>query len=237
MKVSLETKIQIDFVDYCREHYPNLLVFRIPNDAKRTKRNGYISKRMGTVAGIPDIFIPELFLWIEFKGKSELRDSQIQVISKLEKDYTVAVCYSAAEAIEIINNQLTQIDMLKITGTVVKIGEVVSGQSKAGNQWSKQDFLIETSGEYPKKIKFDVWGKSLELLTPLKVGDVVDVNANAESREWEGKWFTDLKAFGIYKSTQPSNAPAPSYPNTQQTAQASTPVAADMDAPDEDLPF
>lgn len=102
MKVKEEHKEQICFIDYFRKNYPDLLIFRIPNDAKRTITNGYLSKRLGTVAGVPDVFIPVFRLFIEFKTeKGSLSKSQKEVIAKLLKiGYGVEVCKSSAEAIE-----------------------------------------------------------------------------------------------------------------------------------------
>jgi hypothetical protein len=111
MRVSEETKIQVDFIDYCHQHYPDLLVIAIPNDAKRSKRDGYIHKRMGTVAGVPDIFIPELLLWIEFKTPTgQLSKNQKQTIARIKKikrvAYQVVVCRSTQEAIDLMNQKM-----------------------------------------------------------------------------------------------------------------------------------
>ena len=117
MKVSIETKIQIDFVDYCKKHYPDLLVMAIPNGAKRSKRDGYIHKRMGTVAGACDIFIPELGLWIEFKAPGEnLSPAQKEFIPRIKKiktfAYQVEVCFSTEAAIEVVRNKLLELQLI-----------------------------------------------------------------------------------------------------------------------------
>lgn len=100
MKVSEETKMQIDFVDWCKANYPDLLVIRVPNDAKRSKLDGYISKRMGTVAGVPDLFVPKLNLWIELKtSKGKLSKSQQQTQQRIiTAGHSVCTCYSLIEA-------------------------------------------------------------------------------------------------------------------------------------------
>ncbi|MGL4501131.1 MAG: VRR-NUC domain-containing protein [Planktothrix sp.] len=108
MKVSAETKIQIDFVDHCHRYYPDLLVIAIPNGAKRSPADGYIHKRMGTVSGVPDIFIPALRLWIEFKAiGGKLSPAQKLIIHRLQKiGYQVEVCYSTESAIETVNQKI-----------------------------------------------------------------------------------------------------------------------------------
>lgn len=96
----------------------------------------------------------------------------------------------------------------------------------------KHGFVIETSGEYPKKVAFDVldsgerdkWGKMQEQVV---VGNDVAVSFDVSSREWQGRWFTQANAFrvmslsgvGTSASGSPSPTPAPiSAPTTQEDA-------------------
>ena len=97
---------------------------------------------------------------------------------------------------------------LEIKGKVTSVLEVKSGVSN-DKEWTSQDFIIETSGEYPKKVCLNCFKKP----TP-KLGENVTVFFEPESREFNGKWFTTLKVWkfevdGI--TTQPQQAP-------QQTA-------------------
>lgn len=103
---------------------------------------------------------------------------------------------------------------MEITGKVVKILEPVSGEGKFG-PWKKQNFVIETDDEYPKKICFTVWGDKVDV-NALTVSDTVKVFFDAESREYNNNWFTDLKAWkaevvnpGNTKSFDSETAPPP----------------------------
>ena len=114
MKVSEEHKKQIEFIDHCRANYPDLLVFRIPNDAKRSKVNGYLSKRLGTVPGIPDTFIPIFRLFIEFKSlKGTLSKNQKKAVQRLRNaGYQVEVCDSTEDAIALVENKIKTLDSM-----------------------------------------------------------------------------------------------------------------------------
>lgn len=85
---------------------------------------------------------------------------------------------------------------LQITGKIKNIYETESGTGKNG-EWSKQTFSIETEGEYPKLVVFSAMGKTLEYLSKFKVGQTAKVSFNPESREYNGKFYTDLKAWKI----------------------------------------
>lgn len=60
---------QILFVQWFRRQYPKILIFHIPNGGKRGIREAAMFKAMGVVAGVPDLFIPSLTIWIEMKRK------------------------------------------------------------------------------------------------------------------------------------------------------------------------
>jgi hypothetical protein len=73
---------------------------------------------------------------------------------------------------------------LEITGKIVQIDEPVTGQSSRG-EWKKQQFIIETEEQYPKKICFINWNDKVGL-SNLKPGAKVTVAFNVESREFNG---------------------------------------------------
>lgn len=120
---------------------------------------------------------------------------------------------------------------LKIAGKVVEILEEQSGEGRNG-PWRKQDFVIETAGEYPKKICITQWGDDIEKFG-VGEGDELTAHIDIQSREYQGRWYTDVKAWRVEK---------------QQAAQQSAPPAGDpfdpgptdfgpTDDGDDDLPF
>jgi hypothetical protein len=80
-----------------------------------------------------------------------------------------------------------------LTGKITNILPIQSGTSKSGNEWKKQDFVIETDGQYPKQVCFTKWGGEIDY----KIGQIVTVSFDLESREYQGKYFTDAKAWKI----------------------------------------
>jgi hypothetical protein len=81
---------------------------------------------------------------------------------------------------------------LELSGRVLQVLSEQTGTGKNG-QWSKQDFVIETEEQYPRKVCFSAWGEKISMIKSLKKDTVVKVSFNVESREFNGKWYTDLR--------------------------------------------
>lgn len=96
---------------------------------------------------------------------------------------------------------------LQISGTVVEVLEEQSGESKNG-PWRKQDFILETGGQYPKKVCITQWGDNIDQ-NSVSVNDTLTAYIDIQSREFKGRWYTDVKAWKIDKGTDASG-PAPS---------------------------
>lgn len=94
---------------------------------------------------------------------------------------------------------------LQATGKLIQINEIQSGVSKAGKEWKKQSFVIETQDQFPKKIAFDLFGDKLNLLDGIGPGQQLEVSFNLESREYNERWFHNVNAWKI-QSVQ-GNAP------------------------------
>lgn len=129
---------------------------------------------------------------------------------------------------------------LTISGRIVSVLPLQQGESKAGKPWQKQEYILDTGGQYPRKVCFSLFGESITKF-PLQVGQDVTVSIDIESREWNSKWYTEVRAWNVtYASQQPQlqaqaapqsqvAQPAPSTPPQQQPS--TQPQAAD------DLPF
>ena len=87
--------------------------------------------------------------------------------------------------------------IVEITGKIIEILPEKSGQS-ANGEWRKQEYVLETETSYPKKICFVVWGDKIELFN-LKKGESVEVSVDLESREYNERWYTDVKAWKVSK--------------------------------------
>ena len=88
---------------------------------------------------------------------------------------------------------------LDITGKLVQVMPVQSGTSARGG-WSKQEFVIETEEQYPKKVCISLWGDKLKDLEGVQQGETITVSVNIESREFNGRWYTDVRAWRIQRA-------------------------------------
>jgi hypothetical protein len=93
---------------------------------------------------------------------------------------------------------------MKVTGVITKIQPVEEGVSKAGKEWKKLTFVLETSEEYNNIYAFEVFGgeKVDNFVKFNKVGQAVDVDFNVSCNEWKGKYFTSLQAWKIFKAEE-----------------------------------
>ena len=100
--------------------------------------------------------------------------------------------------------------MLSIKGTVKQILTAESGISKAGKEWNKQEFIIESDEQFPKPIAFTLFGDKLKLIDNIKIGQSVEVFFNLESREYNEKWFHNINAWKIdVEQSQPAQEASP----------------------------
>jgi hypothetical protein len=94
---------------------------------------------------------------------------------------------------------------MEIKGRVIQLLPLQTGTGKKG-QWKKQEFIIETQSQYPKKVCLSAWGDKVDQFK-LAVGDSVNVSVDLESREYNGRWYTEARAWKLEKSG--SNTPPP----------------------------
>ena len=127
---------------------------------------------------------------------------------------------------------------LELEGRIVRKLTVQRGNSAKG-PWAKQEFVIEyKEGNYPAPVCMSVWGEDkVKDLEKYQVGDVVKVSFNLSSREFNGKWYTDIRAWKMVPAgAVPASQPAPAAP-----AAPFTPAPTLDDMPDfgseNDLPF
>lgn len=127
---------------------------------------------------------------------------------------------------------------LEVTGKVIKVMPVQSGVSQRG-EWKKQEFVIETIEQYPKKICISGWAERVDEIQHLEAGTQIKVAINLESREFNERWYTDVRAWKIevMGTGTDINAQPDSF-DTQPTGQES-PINSDASSasPEEDLPF
>lgn len=90
---------------------------------------------------------------------------------------------------------------LTITGKLIKTLDLESGTSKAGKEWKKQSFIIDTGSQYNSEVCFSLFGEDkIALLDGLHPGTEIEVSFNLSSREYNGKYYHNIDAWRINKS-------------------------------------
>ena len=88
---------------------------------------------------------------------------------------------------------------MEINGKIIELLEEKSGESAKG-PWRKQEYILETEGQYPKKVCFMAWSDKIDEFN-IKEGDSLTVSIDIESREYNGRWYTDVKAWKVSRNT------------------------------------
>ena len=96
---------------------------------------------------------------------------------------------------------------MELEGTIHQVLPVVKGQSARG-EWQKQEIVVEQPGDYNRKVCLSFWGDRVLDAAKLREGDKVTASVNLESREYNGRWFTEVRVWRIQQQpAQPVAAP------------------------------
>ncbi|HKK93337.1 MAG TPA: DUF3127 domain-containing protein [Longimicrobiales bacterium] len=117
---------------------------------------------------------------------------------------------------------------LKLTGKVVQILEEQSGEGRNG-PWRKQEFILETQGQYPKQVCIVQWGDNIDSFG-VQEGETLTASIDIQSREYNGRWYTDVKAWRIDRD---QGAGAPQPPSDEPWPTSAPPESSS----DDGLPF
>ena len=107
---------------------------------------------------------------------------------------------------------------MEVTGKITKVLDKVTGQKKDGSgEWVKQCFVLETTEQYNNLYCFELFGdeKVDNFNQYNKVGSDVKVDFNISTNEWQGKYYTSLQAWKVFKAEVAAiTPPAPFQPAT-----------------------
>lgn len=123
---------------------------------------------------------------------------------------------------------LLQIIIMELTATLIQLLPLQKGVGKNG-EWKKQDIIVQTEGQYPKKVCISIWGDRINERV-LQVGSQLNISFDVESREFNGRWYTDVKAWKI----EPAAA---STGSNTYTDPPPTETYSDIPGDADDLPF
>ena len=102
---------------------------------------------------------------------------------------------------------------MEFEGVVLKTLPVSMGESARG-EWQRQDVIFEVPSEFSRKICVTFFNKPTDA-DSLVEGQTYIVSVNVESREYNGKWYTDVRAWRV-------------QPKQQEAAQQGAPAMPDM---------
>jgi len=117
---------------------------------------------------------------------------------------------------------------MELTGKLLQLLQVQSGQGKNG-PWQKQEFVIETTEQFPKKVCFSLWGEKINDLKNLSPGTMIKVQFSLESREYNGRWYTDARAYRVESAAAQPEGPIGAPPPLMEPT--------DLSPQEDDLPF
>jgi hypothetical protein len=94
---------------------------------------------------------------------------------------------------------------MQVTGTIKTMTGVQTGQTKDGSEWKKITFVVSNNEGFEgaeQIFAFEIFGaeKVDNFLKYNKEGDTVDVDFNIRTNEYQGKYYTSLQAWKVFKS-------------------------------------
>ncbi|HOI27263.1 MAG TPA: DUF3127 domain-containing protein [Paludibacteraceae bacterium] len=131
---------------------------------------------------------------------------------------------------------------MEISGRIIAVLPLQSGTSARG-AWKKQEYVIEheLDSQYPKKMCFNLWGDNVDKFN-IQEGQMLTVSFDVDCREYNGRWFNDIRAWRVTPQMQQAAAPEGAMPDFGGPVSGGVPFSAsDAPAPaadaSSDLPF
>ena len=126
---------------------------------------------------------------------------------------------------------------MELRGKIIQILPEQSGVAKSGNPWRVQPYVLETLDQYPRKVYFEVFGDERIKNINVKTGDEVVVSFDIESREFNGRYYTVVRAWRVVSADLADKAPSEDANNPAEEADAIPADTTFDNSGDGDLPF
>ena len=102
---------------------------------------------------------------------------------------------------------------MEVSGKIIQVLPLQSGISKtSGNPWQLQAYVLETQEQYPRKVHFEIFGEDRIKNNACEMDELVTVSFDIESREFNGKWYTSIRAWKVQKGIVGEATAAPTAP-------------------------
>jgi hypothetical protein len=127
---------------------------------------------------------------------------------------------------------------MDLTGKIIAILQPRGGISKSGNEWKTQEYVIETSEQYPKKMCFEVFGADKIQQFNIQQGEELTVSFDIDARQWQDRWFNSIRAWKVERVTTANASPTiPSSLNALSSTTATPVPELIQENANDDLPF
>lgn len=115
-------------------------------------------------------------------------------------------------------------DIMEVNARVIQVLEPTKYVSrKTSTEQYIYSFVVETINEqYPKKMYMQVFGSDKWTQFNIQVGKEYSLRFDVGSREYNGRWFTELTCFSAYAITANGQAPTQAAPKPQPKPQTAT---------------
>lgn len=120
---------------------------------------------------------------------------------------------------------------MEISGKIIAVLPMATGQGKNG-MWRSQDYVLETADQYPKKVCFNLFNDKIDQY-PMAIDDMVNVSFDIESREYNERWYTTIRAWKVDKNTGVQTSAPEQHAAVNAAPFTRTPAASEGT----DLPF
>ncbi len=127
---------------------------------------------------------------------------------------------------------------MEFEGTLFKVLPAASGTSARGD-WQRQEVIFDVlDGQYTRKVVVTFFNKEAEVKS-MAEGQAYVVSINIESREYNGRWYTNVNGWRVQpkQAAAPEVAAAPSAMPPMPSAPASEPTYSAAAEEVDDLPF
>lgn len=125
---------------------------------------------------------------------------------------------------------------MELSGKIIAVLPAREGVSKVGNPWKIQEYVLETHDQYPRKMCFNIFGADKIAQFNIQIGEELTVSFDIDCREWQGRWFNDIRAWKVERGGAQPAAPtvdsAAPFPPV-----SSAPVDFTANSEGDDLPF
>ena len=127
---------------------------------------------------------------------------------------------------------------MELTGKIIAVMDPRGGVSaRTGNTWKTQEYVLEVPGQYPKRCLFNVFGEDRINQFNIQNGDELTIQFDIDAREYNGRWFNDIRAYNVVRGQQPVAGAQPVAAPSEATSPFPPAQEPASEGASDDLPF